>query len=237
MLLLSIGDSLGKLVNFASGSNADETLSAIRMTLDKSYEWLVFATTNIYAAVRNSMNLLSQIAERPPGTLPWPELSEGGIITGQEVPALLHGPEVVIPLEKNRFNKFMQANNALPIIQQMMMEAQTNQSDGIPVRSLMNGGFVGEQTMPMFSHSPESITPLPHRISSNITISTPELVAEVRGLRAEMRNMPTDSSQRPIVVQGDFNVGQVKLGEFVQKTVQGALNNQQIRVPQKSIQR
>ena len=238
LLLLNMSEELGKLVNLSLGSNADETLLAIKIVLDKSYEWLVFATTNIYAAARNSMNLLSQIAKRPPGTLPWPELAEGGVITGKEVPALLHGPEVVIPLEKSRFNKFIQSNNVLPIIQQMMSETQVDKFEKMPVRSFANGGIIGEVPTSVFSYRPESVTPLPHRTNSNITISSPELIEEVRGLRSELRNSNrNDSDQRPIVVQGDFNVGQVKLGEFVQKTVQTALNNQQIRVPQKSVQR
>ena len=249
--------------------------------------WMTAGNTwNIYLAIKELSAKLTSTSSA--------SFAEGGIVSEREISATLHGPEVVIPLEKDKMRKFLGKSNIL----NDMIAIMGNKNNVNPIRRtsiqvdtlsppkanaydpyvtynnfyqnyntgrlfnkptvdgpdfsvtnnltksifsqtlLQKGGIVTSQEMPALLHGPEAVIPLPYGIGGGVHFSSPELIEEVRGLRSEMRNSNrNDSDQRPIVVQGDFNVGQVKLGEFVQKTVQVALNNQQIRVPQKAIQR
>lgn len=101
--------------------------------------------------------------------------------------------------------------------------------------SLAEGGIVRGREVPALLHGPEAVVPLPH-VGAGLSISSPELVDEVRGLRRDVGHLASAMEERDNhSINGDVILDGEAVGRFVGERVQTGLARRQIRVPSNAI--
>lgn len=101
--------------------------------------------------------------------------------------------------------------------------------------SLAEGGIVRSREVSATLHGPEAIIPLPTS-SGRVEVSVPDLLGEIRMLREEMRNRGEEKGgDTHVHLEGSYNIGSEKMGEFVVNKVQTSLRKGQMQVPKNAV--